>query len=376
LMDMSISDSSQPLMPQERIASIDALRGFDMFWIIGGGAFFESLSKVWKNPFNETIKIQMEHVSWDGFHFEDLIFPLFLFIVGVVLPFSISRRREQGVRPGAVRLHIIKRAVVLILLGLILNGLLQFNLADMRWPGVLQRIGLCYFFAALIVLHTGWRIQAFAAGGLLLGYWALVILVPTPGFGAGVLTPEGCLPAYIDRLLIPGKFCCFTYGDNEGLLSTIPAVSTVLIGALAGHWLRAKFSGNLKTAVMIVAGVICLIIGYLWGHVFPIIKVIWTSSYVLYAAGWSLLLLAAFYWLIDVMGFKKWAFFFVVIGVNPITIYFLQGIVNFDDIAAFFVRGFAHQTGQFELLILPFAAFAAKWLLLLFLYRHKIFFKV
>jgi predicted acyltransferase len=369
-------DSSRRLLPQDRIASIDALRGFDMFWIIGGGAIFETLLKVWRNSFTETVKNQMEHVSWDGFHFEDLIFPLFLFIVGVVLPFSISRRREQGFSPTVLRLHIIKRTAILILLGLILNGLLQFNFADMRWPGVLQRIGLCYFFAAFLVMHTGWLIQSLVAGGLLLGYWVLVMFIPVPGSGAGVLTPEGCLPAYIDRLLIPGKFCCFTYGDNEGLLSTMPAVSTVLIGALAGHWLRLSASGNLKTFVMAVAGIICLIVGYLWGLSFPIIKVIWTSSYVLYAAGWSLLLLAAFYWIIDVMGCKKWAFFFIIIGANPITIYFLQGIVNFDDIAAFFVRGLAQHTGRFELLILPLAAFAAKWLLLLFLYRHRIFFKI
>jgi predicted acyltransferase len=375
-MDMKMSDSNQHLQPQTRIVSIDALRGFDMFWIIGGGTFFEVLPKVWKNHFTETIKNQMEHVAWNGFRFEDLIFPLFLFIVGVLLPFSISRRRRQGDSFKKVHLHIIKRAAVLILLGLVLNGLLQFNFADMRWPGVLQRIGLCYLLAALIVAHSGPLIQAIAAGGLLLGYWILVMFVPVPGFGAGILTPEGCLPAYIDRLLIPGRFCCFTYGDNEGLLSTIPAVSTVLIGSLAGHLLRSSFSGNLKTLLMVASGIVCLVAGYLWGLSFPIIKVIWTSSYVLFAAGWSLLLLAAFYWIIDVMGFKKWAFFFIVIGANPITIYFLQGIVSFDDIAVFFVRGFAQHTGQLEVLILPLAAFAARWLLLLFLYRHKIFFKI
>ena len=210
-MDMTMPDSNCRLLPQNRVASIDALRGFDMFWIIGGGAFFESLLKGLEKSLHRNNQKQMEHVSWQGFRFEDLIFPLFLFIVGVVLPFSISRRRQQGLSPKALHLHIIKRAAILILLGLIMNGLLQFNLADMRWPGVLQRIGLCYFFAALIVMHTGWLIQSIVAGGLLIGYWALVMFVPVPGSGAGVLTPEGCLPAYIDRLLIPGKFCCFTY---------------------------------------------------------------------------------------------------------------------------------------------------------------------
>ena len=369
-------DNKRQLLPQTRIASIDALRGFDMFWIIGGGAFFEVLPKVWKNPFTETIKQQMEHVSWEGFRFEDLIFPLFLFIVGVVLPFSTSRRLQQGLSKRALGLHIIKRAAILILLGLVMNGLLKFNPAEMRWPGVLQRIGLCYFFAALLVMHTGWRIQTLVAAGLLLGYWALLEFIPVPGFGPGVITPQGCLPAYIDRLLIPGRFCCFTYGDNEGLLSTIPAVSTVLIGVLAGHWLGSPRSGNIKAAALVIAGIVCLIAGCLWGLSFPIIKVIWTSSYVLYAAGWSLVLLAAFYWIIDVRGYGKWALFFVVIGANPITIYFLQGFVNFDGIAAFFVGGLAQNAGQLKPLILPIAVLVAKWLLLLLLYRNRIFFKI
>jgi len=364
------------LLPQNRIVSIDALRGFDMFWIIGGGAFFEAFGKVWKNPLTDTVREQLEHVSWQGFHFEDLIFPLFLFIVGVVLPFSTSRRLGQGHGRGKLMMHIIQRAAILISLGLIMNGLLRFDFAEMRWLGVLQRIGLCYFFAALIVLHTGWRVWAFVAGGLLLGYWALLELVPVPGFGAGVLTPEGCLPAYIDRLLIPGRFCCFEHGDNEGLLSTLPSIATVLIGSLTGQCLGSTCSGNVKTLAMGAAGIICLLIGYLWGLAFPIIKVIWTSSYVIYAAGWSLLLLCVFYWIIDVRGNKKWALFFIVIGVNPITIYFLQGFVNFDSIAAFFVGGLAQNAGQLKPLILPLASVSAKWLLLLFLYRHRIFFKI
>ena len=371
-----MSNGNRQLLPQGRIASIDALRGFDMFWIIGGGAIVEILPKVCKNSFTGTISQQMEHVSWEGFHFEDLIFPLFLFIVGVVLPFSVTRRRQQGLGKGMICLHIVRRAAILILMGMVMNGLLRFNAAEMRWPGVLQRIGLCYFFAALLVVFTGWRIQAATAGGLLILYWILVKFVPVPGFGAGVITPEGCLPAYIDRLLIPGKFCCFNYGDNEGLLSTIPSVSTTLIGVLTGHWLRRESSGNIKAVVLAVAGIVCLTAGYLWGLSFPIIKVIWTSSYVLFAAGWSLVLLAGFYWVIDVRGYSKWAFFFVVIGANAITIYFLQAFVNFDGIAGFFFEGLSGYAGQFKLLILPVAILAAKWLLLLLLYRHRIFFKI
>ncbi len=358
-----------------RLVSVDALRGFDMFWIIGGGTLFANLAKVYSHPVTDTIQQQLHHVKWDGFHFEDLIFPLFLFIVGVVLPFSITRRVERGQSRSALYLHILKRSVVLILLGLIMNGLLRFDWAQMRWPGVLQRIGLCYFFAAIIVMHTKWRTQAIIIAVVLILYWIAMMLIPVPNFGAGNLTMEGCLSSYIDQQLIPGELY-YGYGDNEGLISTLPAICTVLLGTLAGHWLRSMQSGNRKAAGLAIAGVVSLLVGSLWGMVFPVIKIIWTSSYVLVAGGLSLLLLALFYWIIDVKGYNKWAFFFIVIGMNPITIYFLQGFVDFDGIAKFFFLGVAGHVGLFGPLILPFGVLLAKWLFLWFLYRHRIFFKV
>ena len=171
-----------------RVLSIDALRGFDMFWIIGGGAIFESLAEIWKHPITDTIRVQLDHVQWEGFHFEDLIFPLFVFVMGVVLPFSICRRVERGESPVRVHLHIVRRTALLLLLGLIYNGLLEFNWHEMRWPGVLQRIALCYLFASLVVIHMRWRAQAILVGAVLLLYWAVTMLVPVPGYGAGNLT--------------------------------------------------------------------------------------------------------------------------------------------------------------------------------------------
>jgi predicted acyltransferase len=369
-----------------RVLSIDALRGFDMFWIIGGGAIFESLVDVWKHPVTETIRVQLEHVEWRGFHFEDLIFPLFLFLVGAVLPFSISRRAERGESSLRIHLHVLRRAVVLILLGLILNGLLRFNWPQMRWPGVLQRIGLCYFFAALIVLHTRWRTQAILIGVVLLAYWGVTKLVPVPWGSGGLepqaskyvmgdLSPQRCLSSYVDQQLIPGRLY-YKYGDNEGILSTFPAICTTLLGALAGQWLRSNRSGSRKAAGLALAGVACVLVGYLWGLVFPIIKILWTSSYVLFAGGWSLLLLALFYWVIDVLGFRMWAFVFVVIGMNAITIYFLQNLVDFGRISEFFLYGIARRSGVRAALILSLGAFLARWLFLWFLYRRRIFFKV
>jgi len=358
-----------------RVLSIDALRGFDMFWIIGGGTLFESLVEVWDHPVTRTIQTQLTHVTWEGFRFEDLIFPLFVFVVGVVLPFSISRRLERGESLGGIYRHVIQRTVGLLLLGLILNGLLHFDWAQMRWPGVLQRIALCYFFAAVFTIHMQWRTQAVAVPAMLLLYWGVTMLVPVPGHGSGDLTAQGCLSSYIDQHLIPG-FLYYKYGDNEGLLSTLPAVCTALLGVLAGHWLRSNRSGSRKAAGLALAGVACLVAGLLWGQFFPIIKILWTSSYVLVAGGLSLLLLALFYWVIDVKGYRRWALFFIVIGMNAITIYFLQNVIDFERIAEFFLHGIANHVGLLKPLVLLSGALAARWLFLWFLYRHKIFFKV
>ncbi len=368
-------EEGQRIAGDSRVVSIDALRGFDMFWIVGGGAFIEALADLWKHPIAQTVKEQLEHVEWAGFHFEDLIFPLFVFLLGAVMPFAITRRLEKGQGMGRIHFHVVKRTAVLLLMGMILNGLLRFDWANMRWPGVLQRIALCYFFAALIVIHTKWRTQAIVVIVALLAYWGVTMLVPAPGFEAGDLTPEGCLSSYIDQQVIPGKLY-YGHGDNEGLISTIPGICTALLGALAGQWLRSNRSGHRKTGGLILAGLVCLGLGYLWGMVFPIIKILWTSSFVLFAGGWSLLLLALFYWIIDVIGLKRWAFFFIVIGMNPITIYFLRGFVNFGGIAQFFLGGVAACSGRYGPAILAFGTLMVGWLLLCFLYRHKIFFKV
>ena len=363
-----------PAVP-DRVMSIDALRGFDMFWIVGGAGLFTGLHTLCGNSVTAFICTQLEHVPWAGFHFEDLIFPLFLFIVGAVFPFSLTKRIENGHSRRRITFHIIKRGFLLILIGMILNGLMRFDFQNMRWAGVLQRIGACYLIGALIVTYTHWRWQAVFAGAILLLYWTAAALVPVPGFGAGVMTVEGCLSSYIDQLLLPGKLC-YGYGDNEGLLSTLPAVSTVLIGVLAGHWLRSDNSQTRKVLCLAGAGAVCLILGTIWGTVFPIIKIIWTSSFVLVAAGWSLLLLSVFYLIIDVLKFRKWAFFFVVIGANAITIYVLGWIVNFTRIAEYLVGGLAVGAGSGGELVWAIGTIAVEWLLLLMLYRKRIFIKV
>jgi predicted acyltransferase len=359
-----------------RIASVDALRGFDMFWITGGEEVVHSLYKVFHNPTMAALDRQFHHVRWEGFRFYDLIFPLFLFVVGVVLPFSLTRRLEAGSKRGQLYRHIIRRLLLLLLLGLIYNGLLDFDFHELRVAGVLQRIALCYFFAALIVMNTSVRGQAIATAGILVAYWLILRFIPVPGVGAGVLTPNANLSGYLDRLLLPRPFCCYEFGDNEGILSTLPAVATTLLGVLAGHWLRSHRTPQRKAWGLALAGIASLLVGLIGGFWFPIIKNLWTSTYVLFAGGWSLLLLALFYAVIDVWGFKRWAFFFTVIGMNAITIYLAWRFFNFGAVTDVFVHGFIGYFGRYQPIFAEASIAATAWLFLWFLYRQRIFLKV
>jgi predicted acyltransferase len=366
-----------PVAGSGRIRSIDALRGFDMFWIIGGDALFIAIGKWLDLPI---LVEQLDHVVWNGFHFYDLIFPLFLFIVGVVLPFSLSKYTQPGDAPvHASRTsaygRILRRTLLLIVLGLIHNGILTLAFSDFRWPGVLQRIGICYGLAALIVLHTGVRGQLLWLAGLLAGYWALFHFVAAPGQEPYDLTMEHSLAGYVDRLLIPGRLY-YGFGDNEGLLSTIPALGTTLLGALAGHWLKAPHSPAIKFAGLLVAAAACLAAGYAWSATFPLNKILWTSSFVLVTGGWSLALLAAFYLLIDMAGWQRWGFIFVVIGMNPITIYVVQQFVDFEAISRYFLGGIARYGGSAEEVVLALGAIVVRWLALLYLFRNKTFLRV
>ena len=385
----SDSSSIAPVVAssEPRLQSIDALRGFDMFWIMKGDAFFKALA-VWVGF--PVVATQLEHVKWDGFHFYDLIFPLFLYLVGVVLPFSLTKYQTGGdLAPNrsGVYLRVIRRTLLLIALGLINNGILQLDFSNFRWAGVLQRIGVCYFFAALTVIHLGIRSQAILLAGILAGYWAALRFIPVPGFDAYDLTMEGSLVGYVDRMLLPGRLY-YKFGDNEGLLSTIPAIGTTLLGVLTGHWLRSSYSRFHKFLGLCGAAVVCLVAGYLWSFSFPLNKILWTSSFVLVTGGWSLTLLALFYLLIDVIGWRRWAFFFIVIGMNAITIYVMQNFVDFNKMSEFFLGGVSRYVGEFctaaghteaekaQRAVLMFGVLTLKWLVLWFLYRHRAFLRV
>lgn len=361
-----------------RLDSLDALRGFDMLWISGGDMLLSALRDItgW-GPLHWATE-QMEHVPWEGFHFYDLIFPMFLFISGVTIPLAVARRRARGEGSASLFFRFTRRALLLIFLGMVYNGFFNFDWPNMRYASVLSRIGLGYYVAALIATHAGPKVQAIIAGAILLGYWAIVALVPVPGIGAGIITPEGSIVGYVDRLLLPGKLW-FTIYDPEGILSTIPAVATALLGALTGHLLMRSDVGQWRKALLMAGvGVGFVALGNLWGLVFPVIKNIWTSSFVLVTAGWSLILLSFFYAVMDILGWKRWAFLFILIGMNPLTLYLTQaGMIHYDATVNYFLGGALRIIGT------PWAGFwfasallALKLGFLYVLYRNKIFLRV
>jgi predicted acyltransferase len=393
-----VSSAASP--SPDRLRSIDALRGFDMFWIIGGDALGAAFGKWYFGTSDNWIGEQLEHAAWEGFHFYDLIFPLFLFLVGTVIPFSLAGMRRRGASDSTVYFRIIRRVLLLFVLGLLSYGFLQLHwlvrTSDGRWiidfdnhqriTGVLQRIAVCYGIAAVITMHTGWRSQLVSVIVILLGYWAVLGCVPNPESGAiGDMSMTGNLGGYVDRHYLPGvlnpnyygdRETKIAYGDNEGLLSTIPAVATALLGVLAGQWLRSSTSAGRKAMGLAAAGLICLGLGTLWSLTFPVIKNLWTSSYVLIAGGWSLLLLALFFGIIDGLKWQAWAFPFVVIGMNAITIYVADRFIGFPQMTSFFLGGVISKAGDFGPVVRAAGILFFEWLFLYWLYRQRLFWRV
>jgi predicted acyltransferase len=296
------------------------------------------------------------------------------------MPFSFSKRLLRGESKNAIYSHALKRMLMLIVLGMLYNRILSLDTEHLRFASVLGRIGVAWFLAALIYLNASRLWQVVWFWGLLIAYNLMMSFIPVPGFGAGNMTLEGNLAGYIDRLLLPGKLYLEVL-EPEGILSTIPSVSTALMGVLAGTLLRSEQSRPHKLTkglILIGAGILFLGLGKLWGLFFPIIKNLWTSSFVLYAGGISLMLLGIFYIVIDVWGYKRWAFFFIVIGLNPITIYLVQyKIIDFNVMRDFFFGGFMRWIPGNGAILLGAAGYVAcVWIFLYILYKKKIFLKV
>jgi predicted acyltransferase len=381
------SQTSASAGPPARIASIDALRGFDMLCIVSIYRIALALGDMLSGhgpvltAVGAFLTRQFQHAPWEGLRFYDTLYPLFLFIVGVVIPLSITRLVE---REGKTAAHwrVLQRSLVLILLGFLYYGGFDNHWPDIRMLGVLQRIGLCYLFASLLFMHL--RLPGLIVSFILLvgGYWALMTFVPVPGIGAGLFTETGNLAGWIDERALPGKKM-LGEADPEGLLSTLPAIGTTLLGVFAGLLLRSPRIGpRRKTAWLYGAGIVLVAAGYLWSLQFPIIKSIWTSSFVLVTGGLSALFLAAFYQIIDVWGYRRWATPFVWVGANAILIYLVEEVVRFHRLASRLVGG---DIGNFaDAHIAPGASqFLANIVGLLlavglagFLYKRRVFIRV
>ncbi len=370
-----------------RVVSVDALRGFNIFWIIGADGAIWTLDRMLRDkgpPLSSIggfLGTQMSHAAWEGFRFYDFIFPLFIFVTGVSIVLALPRLVEREGRVQA-HLHVLRRALLLYLLGVIFYGGISQHWSDIRFVGVLQRIAICYLFASFLFLNfdRGGLIVALVA--LLGGYWALMTFMPVPGIGAGSFGPDANLANWIDAHYLPGRLWNKTR-DPEGLLSTLPAIGTCLLGVLAGLLLKDEhLTSTQKTLWLIGAGTVMALVGYLWGLQFPVIKAIWTSSFVLVAAGYSAILLAVLHQVIDVWGWKAWATIFVWVGANAITLYFINGIAGFEpfalrfvggDVSAWLDRMITPGTGLFVAHILGLVLAIA---LAGFLYRRRIFLRV
>ena len=357
-----------------RILSVDALRGFDMFWIVGGEMIFKSLDKVFQNSTSAWISLQLDHVEWLGFRFYDIIMPLFLFIVGVAMPFSFSKRLAAGDSKMKIMTHVVKRVIILWILGMIVQGhLLSYSLEKLDlYSNTLQAIAAGYFISSLLILYVKAIGQIIATVSLMLVYWLVMAFLPT-GETAGIYLPDNNAAIYIDKMLLGSFQDGTTY---SWILSSLNFGATTMLGVFAGYLLRSDFTKYRKVGYLLIFAAICYLLAIIWHPVHPIIKHIWTGSFVLYAGSFSLLLLTIFYLIIDVWNFKAWSKFFIIIGANAIVAYVAAHLFDFRHVSDIFIRGLEQYTGNWYDFIRYAGGFLVLFGLLWYMYVRKIFVKV
>jgi predicted acyltransferase len=363
----------------QRLYSLDALRGFDMFWIIGAEEIFHRMAEITDSTVWIALSNQFHHPAWHGFTFYDLIFPLFLFLAGVSTPYSLGKQMEKGKNRRDLLFRVIKRGLILVFLGIIYNNGLEIRpLDEIRFGSVLGRIGLAYMFANIIYLFTKQKGQLIWFIALLIGYWLLLLFNSTPGYPMGDLSIQGNFASYLDTLILPGKIYADIH-DPEGLIATIPAISTALLGIYAGNLLRTTTEERrIDTAKrLVVMGIILIVIAQIWNLVFPINKNLWTSSFTLQCGGISMILMSAFYYVIDILGYKKWAFFFKVIGMNSILIYMSWRFINWSYTTSSLFQWIGQIVGEpYNSVVMVCCYLAVEWAFLYFLYKKRIFLRV
>lgn len=364
--------------PAPRLVSLDALRGFDMFWIAGGAAIIRAATAGTQHPTLLALRQQFEHVAWEGFRFYDLIFPLFLFMIGVAIPLALSKRRARGDSLATIYRHIVLRVAVLVVLGMMINGnLLSLSPREFHLSySVLQMLALGYLVGCAGYLHLPVRGQIVATVGLLVGYWALQTFVPVPGHGAGVYKDQALFGDWLNNQILGAWQTRWRLGWILGIMTH---GATAMLGVLAGQLITSPRRPRSKVLLLVAAGLGCLAAGWVWSYQFPIIKVRWTSTFVLWAGGWSFLLLAVFYLVIDVWGWRRWTLPLVVIGANSIFVYMAWGLCSgaFKMVADRFLGGLKQYTGGPWYDVISWTgAFLVLWTLLYYMYRNRTFVRV
>jgi len=361
--------------PNDRLLSLDTLRGFDMFWITGGGALFAYLGEF---SGQQWLTNQMYHAEWVGFNWFDFIFPLFMFISGAVIPITLTSKLNNGVSKGSLHKKAFFRMLTLVFIGIVYNGAFSGGIDSMRFASVLGQIGIAYYLAFLIFLYSKEKKMSIPIwiGGILIAVAILQLLIPVPGIGAGKLTPDGTINGYIDRLILPGVLYSGTF-DPEGILSILSATSITLMGVIAGIVLKQSgFSEYKKVYLLALTGLCLTCVALLLNPYYPIIRRCWTSSFIMIAGGVCFLMLSLFYLIIDVKKWRKWTFYFRVIGVNSIFVYLLVEFVNIRSIAEK-IFGFtlliSNTMGQLILLV---TYLAIVWGILYYMYKKGIFLRI
>jgi predicted acyltransferase len=370
--------SGTELSKPQRLLSIDALRGFDMLLISGGGTFLVLLENQTGLSWIDWIAAQLKHPAWNGFTFYDFIFPLFLFIAGVSMAFSLNKGIEMGLSKAELYKKAFWRMLILVVLGILDKNqpVTFFEPSQIRVASVLGRIGLAGFFASLLYLNFSRLHRIFWVAGILLLYYAALFLIPVPGYGAGNLSMEGNLVGWIDRNFLPGRLLQKIYDEN-GLITQLPALCLTVMGSLAGDILRSDRKEGKKLQILLMAGIAGVGIGLFWGLHFPINKHLWSSSFIMLTAGMAFLILSLFYYVIDVLKFQSWAFFFQVIGMNSLTIYLAYHFIDFEHTShALFAGLYAPLPEQFHAALEALGALILVWSMMYFLYRKKIFIKI
>lgn len=363
---------------KKRLLSIDTIRGFDMLLIAGGGEFIVRLKGVTGWAWVDAIAEQLEHPAWNGFTFYDFIFPLFLFTAGISLSYSLQSGLAKGVPKATLYKKAFRRTIILLLLGIIDKNipLNIFDPAHIRYGTVLGRIGIATLITTFLYLNFSIKGRLVWIAGVLIAYWAMLFLIPVPGYGAGDLSFEGNLVGWIDRSIMPGRLLQKTYDENA-LLTQLPAHCLTVLGAIAGDILQGKSTENKKLLQLSAAGIIGIGGGLLWSLHFPLNKHLWASSFILVTAGMAFLFLALFYWLIDVKGFTGWTFFFKVIGMNSLVIYLLVRFVDFGYSSKLLFSGwYMHLAEQWQPACNALGSLLLVWLILYIMFRNKIFVRV